>query len=398
MALESIPAEKAPWPPEGTRKRRPVGSSHTESFGTIAREAEMDVWALIEFNFKTRNPREVNWYLREYVGCVKTTQDGKNYTFEGADPQKAAIYIPRAEILPISKWSVEKKREEAIRRSLKLMPAETAHAIEAMLTPEALAIMGAATAVFAVSHFVGIGEIIDLILAGVGIITLEIVGWQALDELQSFVQDADAANVEDDLEKSAQHFAKATSMLGVQLIAAILFKGRPKKTFNKSAGVSESVLARMPKTPGKVFYRSITRGRSSKPAGAGATSIWGDIWYSTKGSLDEQRLAQIHEQIHSLLTPKLQFLREFRVELGINSYKKSFILKYLEEALAETVAQLAVNKGFISGIAFPVKNGYVTIAELATEAAGILMGPVNISGQAYWAIFSGSEPDPPARG
>jgi uncharacterized protein YebE (UPF0316 family) len=121
---------------------------------------------LIEFNFKTRNPREVNWYLREYVGCVKTTQDGKNYTFEGADPQKAAIYIPRAELFPISKWSVEKKREEAIRRSLKLLPEETAHVIEAMLTPEALAIMGAATAVFAVSHFVGIGEIIDLILNG----------------------------------------------------------------------------------------------------------------------------------------------------------------------------------------------------------------------------------------
>jgi len=186
-------------------------------------------------------------------------------------------------------------------------------------------------------------------------------------------------------------------MLGVQLISSILFKARPKKTFKKSPGIDKSDLVKMPKTPGKVFYRSRSRGRSSKPEGAGATSIWGDIWYSTKGSIDEQKLARIHEQIHSLLTPKLQFLREFRVELGINSYKKSYILRYLEEAIAETVAQLAVNKNFITGIKFPVKNGYVTIAELAAEAAGVLMGPVNIAGQACTAKFSGSEPPPPER-
>jgi len=397
MALESTPAQKAPWPPEGTRKRHPVGSSKTESFSTIAREAEIDVWELIEFNFKTRNPREVNWYLREYVGCVKTTQDGKNYTFEGADPEKAAIYIPRPELFPISKWSVEKKREEAIRRSFKLLPAETVKVLEAMMTPEALAVMGAVTAVFAASHFIGVGEIADLILLGVGVITLEIVGWQALDELQSFVHEADAAVVEEDLETSAEHFAKATSLLGVQLISSILFKARPKKTFKSSSGISKEALAKMPKTPGKVFYRSRSRGRSSKPEGTGATSIWGDIWYSTKGSIDEQRLAKIHEQVHSFLTPKLQFLREFRVELGANSYKKSYILRYLEEAIAETVAQVKVNKNFITGIKFPVKKGYVTIVEMAEEAAGILMGTVNIAGQACSAKFSGDEPPPPER-
>ena len=36
---------------------------------------------LCYFNFKTRNPREINWYLHHKVGCRSVTRDGKNYMF-----------------------------------------------------------------------------------------------------------------------------------------------------------------------------------------------------------------------------------------------------------------------------------------------------------------------------
>jgi hypothetical protein len=35
----------------------------------------MDVLTLMELNFRTRNPDELLWYLREYMGCVKATFD-----------------------------------------------------------------------------------------------------------------------------------------------------------------------------------------------------------------------------------------------------------------------------------------------------------------------------------
>jgi hypothetical protein len=57
----------------------------------------MEVWDLIEFNFETRKPEEVNWYLKELVGCRVST-DGLNYAFKGADPKKGKIYRPMAKI------------------------------------------------------------------------------------------------------------------------------------------------------------------------------------------------------------------------------------------------------------------------------------------------------------
>ncbi len=53
-----------------------------------------DPWDLIRYNFATRDPAEVNWYLREYVGCTKTTSDGKNYCFSDA-AKPGLIYLPR---------------------------------------------------------------------------------------------------------------------------------------------------------------------------------------------------------------------------------------------------------------------------------------------------------------
>jgi hypothetical protein len=45
------------------------------------------------FNFRTRNPPEINWYLFNKVGCRKVTHDGKNYMFSSAD-QPGIIYLP----------------------------------------------------------------------------------------------------------------------------------------------------------------------------------------------------------------------------------------------------------------------------------------------------------------
>lgn len=78
------------WPPKSSKEYTVLS---TDNWWKVSKKFNIDVWDLIDFNFKTRVPEEVNWYLRELVGCKKST-DGKNYAFAGADPSKSKIYIP----------------------------------------------------------------------------------------------------------------------------------------------------------------------------------------------------------------------------------------------------------------------------------------------------------------
>jgi hypothetical protein len=81
------------WPPKGGREY-PV--LDTDDWWKIAAREHIDAWALIEFNFQTHvpEPEEVNWYLRELVGCRHSKDGGRNYAFLGADPKRRKIYLP----------------------------------------------------------------------------------------------------------------------------------------------------------------------------------------------------------------------------------------------------------------------------------------------------------------
>lgn len=48
---------------------------------------------LCYFNFRTRKPSEINWYLRNKVGCKITTYDGNNYKFTSSDVP-GIIHLP----------------------------------------------------------------------------------------------------------------------------------------------------------------------------------------------------------------------------------------------------------------------------------------------------------------
>ena len=81
-------------PPGGTRHK--VGNN--ESWWTLAslpvvQSSGLSASDLCFYNFRTRNPPEVNWYLRHKVGCTKNTRDGKNYIFSAAD-SPGIVYLP----------------------------------------------------------------------------------------------------------------------------------------------------------------------------------------------------------------------------------------------------------------------------------------------------------------
>jgi hypothetical protein len=70
------------------------------------KSAGVDALGLCEFNFKTRVPAEINWYLRNKVGCVRATVDKKNYVFT-SDANPGIVYLPppaTASKVQINSW------------------------------------------------------------------------------------------------------------------------------------------------------------------------------------------------------------------------------------------------------------------------------------------------------
>ena len=296
----------------------------------------------------------------------------------------------------VGKMSFEDKLGEVLTRSLSKLGPEARAQIEAIISPESLAIIAGILVVWVASHFFGVGEAIDIIIAAVGIIAIGWAVFEGLDHLFDFAKITYDATTEAQLDKAADHFAKAVSILGITAVLALLFKGRPKSYKGKPVAVGK------PPKSGGARYKPQSRGDPKMRAGEGETSWWGDMVYSTRGSAKTQALVRLHERIHQILTPKLNLLRNIRVQSRANSYVKSSLSMYLEEALAETIAQIGIN-GFRSafkGVTFPVQNGYVTLLlkskdalPLLPEIGGLVSGALMVSGLQFRYSHSTQKPN-----
>jgi hypothetical protein len=291
----------------------------------------------------------------------------------------------------VSNMSSDEKISEALKRSLRHLGPEARREIEKLLNPKTLAIVAGVLAAWVVSHFFGVGEIVDAIIVGVGVLAIGLAVFDGLDELYQFASCALNASSEAELDKAGLHFSRAVAILGVQTILTVLLKSAPK-TFKgrrmdvgKPPTFAEGPMSRPPLTSTRAL-----------PAGAGQTGPWGEILISRLGTSADRRLVAIHESIHRLLTPKLRLLRRFRVANRASSYNRSSLSKYLEEAIAETAAQVGVNgiTAAFRGVAFPVQAGYVTIFRevvvggqrlrpFVPEAGGLCSGGFIFGGIAY---------------
>jgi hypothetical protein len=120
--------------------------------------------------------------------------------------------------------SAQDKIGEAIRRSLPMLPAEARQQVQAMLSPESLAIVAGTLIVWAGSHFFGVGEIIDIILLVVGFASLGLSVLSGAQELYHFATMAVSARTGADLDRAARHFAMAVNILGISVISAVLLR------------------------------------------------------------------------------------------------------------------------------------------------------------------------------
>jgi hypothetical protein len=296
----------------------------------------------------------------------------------------------------IAYGSSKEKIVAAMQRSKRYLPAAVGAQVDALLSPANIGLVVGTLTLWAGSHFFGVGEIVDVALLLVGALTI---GWSigsVLEDLVDFAQTAISAKGDEDIDKAARAFANAITTAGITAVTAILLR-RSAKQIQATRGTSVTRVGR-PVDPGLVaveedvqagvLWRKPTiKGDPNMPAGTGETSAFGDVWYSTAGKVTEQTLAKIHELVHSALSPRFRPLRRFRAQLAMSAYSRSALMTYLEEALAETVAQLRVNglQGLMTGIKFPIANGYITLQQLACEGAEI--GTVVVGTQRFSAQF-----------
>jgi hypothetical protein len=92
MPIERRPRIPLPpnyLPPGGT----PYRVKTDDDLASVAKAHGITVEDLVIYNFKTVHSAEINWYLRQNVGCVKATHDRKNWMFT-SDARPGIIYLP----------------------------------------------------------------------------------------------------------------------------------------------------------------------------------------------------------------------------------------------------------------------------------------------------------------
>lgn len=142
-----------------------------------------------------------------------------------------------------------------------------------------------------------------MVILVVGIAAIGFAVFTGLDYLYDFAIGVYRAKTTHDLEKAAGDLAKAITILGIQTVLAILFRGAKYPRTGRGAPIE---LGTPPKTPG-IRYKPTVKQNTTYIAGEGFTSFWGDIIVSTHGSTSERAATLLHELFTSFLRLNLTF-------------------------------------------------------------------------------------------
>lgn len=277
----------------------------------------------------------------------------------------------------VSRMSSEQKLMKAMELSLRHLMPEARRQVEAMLTPTSIAVIAAGLTAWAASHLFGAGEIMDVILLGLGLVALgggAITGGQ---EMARFTVAASQARTPGDLDIAAQHFARAIDILGITAVSAVLLHHSAKGVVARGMPrMKPPVKAGPPPPPGWKPTITYTQKKIIDATGReveGQASAYGDTTIWIGNTLDRLLHVRLHELGHRMFAPKLTILREFRATTAMSGYLRSAWLKFLEEAIVEARATFIRHgaKDALFSVSFPLKRGYVTISQLFEEAVAL---------------------------
>jgi len=315
----------------------------------------------------------------------------------------------RSPAFNVAASTFEDRLAEVFRRTLPKLGPEARSQLEAIINPTALAIVAAVLVAWVVSHAFGVGEVVDILVLAVGVFAIGLAVFSGLDYLYDFAVGTYRAKTSAELDRASEGLAKAIGILGVQAVLAVLFRGAKMPR----VGAGGRIRPGKPPTMQGARYQPTIRTDPTRPAGTGATSFWGDIVISSRGSTTEQAVVLLHEKVHQFLAPKLWILREYRASNRASSYMRSSLYRYIEEALAETIAQVGVNgfRQFFTGLRFPIQSGYMYLRQgggyspsfagggLVPEAASLVWNGV-VDGIAFelWCQPNALKPETPGAG
>lgn len=304
----------------------------------------------------------------------------------------------------ISTMGLEARLGAVFRKAAAQLPGDVGRHLLALVSPESLAVMAGVVVIWAASHFVGVGEIADVALLIGGWLTIGTGAVAGCRKLLSSMLTTRSARSEADLDRAAHELADAVTVLGVDVALGLLFRGRPKGTlghsYNGPLPPMRQALRVMPRAgPMHRYEFQIHYTRAMQPGRGGTNPLnvsrIGRNYLPGSGSLDQSmrgvRQGVHHEVVHLWLNRTFSTFGRPTLYMKMGAYKRSYILRYLEEAAAEARSQLYVRprEGEPIFYKFPFDRRYeVTLQQMGAEAKGILLGPVVVGNATYHAYFS----------
>jgi hypothetical protein len=130
----------------------------------------------------------------------------------------------------VSSMSMQDRLAVVIRRAGALLPGDAGRRLTALLSPTALAIMVTVVGLWAASHSVGVGEIADVVLLVMGVVTIGGAAIEGGRKLVDFAITTHQAHTEAELDRAARLLAEAVTILSIDVVLTLLLKGKPKGT------------------------------------------------------------------------------------------------------------------------------------------------------------------------
>lgn len=152
----------------------------------------------------------LTWY--HLVAEPNTRRRGATHS----EPHRAATEIVA--------WSVLEKVMRVLELTTPKLPQEVRQQFRNFFTGENLVVAGGLLAAWAVSHVFGFGEAADVVLLGVGYIFLGKAAFDAGQEFGHFLNTTATAETEQDLDRAADHLAKAIVGFGIVTFLTMLDK------------------------------------------------------------------------------------------------------------------------------------------------------------------------------
>lgn len=156
--------------------------------------------------------------VRQKLAGIDLTNAAKNVV----KAPMVSTALPAA--LGIWEWPLDRKFADVLQRTAPKLPANMRHEFLGLLSPTNIAIMTTCLVAWAGSHAFGVGEAIDVLLVGVGLLFVGMAIIDVANEVGDCVIETTGATEEKDLEAAASHLARAIAIIGVLAFIALFAK------------------------------------------------------------------------------------------------------------------------------------------------------------------------------